>query len=85
MASLPGLDGVQKKVIRFFRDHPNAVETLRGLGTWVGVEEEKVREAVKRLLGRKWLEADETSAVTGYALTRDARLLAEMKEAIEPE
>ena len=76
---------IQRRVLRFFQEHPHAVETVRGIASWVGVEVPLIGEALKGLLERKWLTADETSAVTGYALTRDGRLLAQIRQAVETE
>ena len=73
---------VQRRILRFFQDHPHAVETVRGIGLWVGEEEKVIREALSDLLIRKWLTADETAAITAYALTRDERTLVQIREAI---
>ena len=74
---------VQRKMLRFFQEHPHAVETARGIAAWVGAEPETIAGEIQDLLRRKWLTADETSAVTGYALTRDERFLSRIREATE--
>ena len=77
------LTAIQRKILHFFQEQPQAVETARGVATWIGVEMEMITEAVQDLLKRRWLTADETSAVTGYALTRDERLLEQIQEALK--
>ena len=77
------LTALQRRILHFFQGHPQAVETARGIGAWVGVEMETIAASVQDLLKRRWLTADETSAVTGYALTRDERLLAQIQDALE--
>jgi len=77
------LTALQRRILHFFQGHPQAVETARGIAVWVGVEMETIAESVQDLLKRRWLTADETSAVTGYALTRDERLLAQIQNALE--
>ena len=74
---------LQRKILHFFREHPQAVETVRGIAAWVGVGVDAIAEAVQELLKRRWLTADETSAVTGYALTQDGRLLAQIQDALK--
>jgi len=76
------LSALQRRILQFFRGHPHAVETARGIATWVGVEVESVGSALKELLEWKWLIADETDAVTGYALTRDERLLTQVLDVL---
>lgn len=74
---------VQRRIINFFQEHPHAVETVRGIATWLGYETEIIQEALESLVGRKWLTADQTSAVRGYVLTRDERLLTQIQEVME--
>ena len=76
---------IQRRILRFFQEHPHAVETVRGIASWVGVEVNLIAEALKDLLEKRWLTADETSAVTGYALTRDERLLTQIRQAVKTE
>ena len=76
---------IQRRILRFFQEHPHAVETVRGIASWVGVEVELIAEALKDLQEKRWLTADETSAVTGYALTRDERLLTQIRQAVKTE
>ena len=76
---------IQRRILRFFQEHPQAVETVRGIATWVGAESELISEELKDLLEKRWLTADETSAVTGYALTQDVHLLAQIRQVVEGE
>ncbi len=77
------LTALQRRILHFFREHPQSVETERGIAAWVGVEVETINAPVQDLFKRRWLTADETSAVTGYALTRDDRLLAQIQNVME--
>ena len=77
------LTPIERKILKFFQEHPQAVETVRGIATWLGHEAEAVEEALKGLVGRKWLIADQTSVVRGYTLTGDDRVLTQIQEALE--
>ena len=77
------LTPVQRQILKFFKDHPQAVETVRGISTWLGREAEVVEQALEGLVSRRWLALHETSVVRGYALTADARLLAQIREVLE--
>jgi len=76
------LTPVQRQILKFFQEHPQAVETVRGIATWLGQEAEVVEQALEGLVSRKWLALHETSAVRGYALTADARFLTQIREAL---
>ena len=79
------LTALERRILAFFQEHPEAVETVRGITRWLGEEAEPVVVALQQLAERGWLTADETSAVTGYALTGDTHLLAQIGQALEAE
>ncbi|MBI3333259.1 MAG: hypothetical protein HYZ93_04135 [Candidatus Omnitrophica bacterium] len=74
------LTEVERRILQFFREHPQAVETVRGIATWVGCEAEAIEKALNGLVGRRWIATDETRMVRGYALTQDQRILAQIQE-----
>ena len=83
MAEHSHLTPIQKRILQFFQEQPHAVETVRGISTWLCMETDIVQEALQELVSREWLSADQTEAVTGYALTGDEQILVEIKEALE--
>lgn len=82
MSPLKDLSMEERKILQFFHEHPQAVETVRGIATWLGAEIPLVQEALKGLVERKWLLADQTSVVVGFTLTCDDRLLLQLREAL---
>ena len=83
MSGAHKLTSTQIRILRFFHEHPQAMETVRGMAVWLGEEEGAVGQALQDLSARKWLAADETSAVTAYSLTPDDRLLSQLQELLE--
>ena len=83
MSDQPSLTPTQKRILRFFYEQPHAVETVRGLATWLSVESQVAQEALNGLVIRKWLLTHQTVAVIGYALTDDDQLLIQIEEAME--
>ncbi len=79
----PAVSPSQRRILRFFQEHPQAVETVRGISTWIGLEPKMILEALEGLVSRKWLVPIKTSAVTGYTLTRNERLLGQIQEALK--
>ena len=74
---------VQVRILKFFKEQPQAVETARGMASWVDSELELIQEALSDLVHRRWLWADETASVTGYTLTQDERHLAQIHKVLE--
>lgn len=74
---------IQRKILQFFKEHPQAVETARGIATWIGSEPKAIQKALEELVNRRWLSTHQTSAVTGYALTRNERISSQIQEALE--
>ena len=76
---------IHRRILRFFQEHPHAVESVRGISAWLGDEQEQISRALEELVVRKWLAAHETAAVRGFALTRDERVLAQIRQLlVEP-
>ena len=71
-----------KKILLFFQEHPHAVETARGISTWLGASPDVVGKALDDLVERKWLLTHETSVVVGYTLTGDEKLVAQIRSVL---
>jgi len=74
---------IQKKIIQFFHRHPNAIETARGIASWLTVDSHSIQEAVDDLVVWKWLTVHQAAAVVGYALTENERILAQIREVLK--
>ncbi len=74
----------ERRILEFFRKQPHAIETAKGIATWLCAEPEDVGKALEELAKRKWLSVHETTAVVGYSLTDNERFLAEIQQALEP-
>ncbi|MCM8811860.1 MAG: hypothetical protein NC910_02255 [Candidatus Omnitrophica bacterium] len=71
---------VQEQVLRFFRRHDHAVESIRSIAGWLGLEGKVVEQAVKGLVDLKWLSAHEVGSATAYSLPSDRQVLADIEE-----
>ncbi len=77
------LSSVQRQILQFFLEHSNAVETVRGMSTWLGADPEMIESALSGLVDRKWLLSHATDAVTGYTLTSEERFVSQIKQTLE--
>jgi hypothetical protein len=79
----PSLTAVQKQILKFFKENSHAIETARGIMTWLGaVDPKEVQQALDDLAGRKLLLCHESGAVLGYALNPDERVFGQIKDPI---
>ena len=73
---------VERRILRFFQEHPHAVETCRGIAAWMAVDGSAIEQALHGLVTRNWLNSHETSCVKAYSLTTDERLLTRIQESL---
>ncbi len=74
---------VERRILQFFQEQPQAVETVRGISAWVRAEAEQVQQVLDQLTERKWLLTHESASVRGYVLTRDERVLGQIQAVLE--
>lgn len=74
------LSPLERRILKFFQEHPHAVETVRGIATWVAAQTESTQEALDALTARRWLALHQSSRVSGYALTHEERFLDQIQE-----
>lgn len=83
MQEKPPLTASQRRILAFFQEQPQAVETARGIATWLNSPSQEVEKALDELVDRKWLLAHRAPMVVGYALTQDEHRLVEIQEALK--
>lgn len=66
---------IKKKIILFFRENPQSVESVRGISTWLNLKPEKVKKALEELVKDGILIAHRGATTTGYAYTQDKDIL----------
>lgn len=67
---------IHLKVIRFFHENQAALDTPRGVATWISEERSKVKKALENLVSLKILVAHRSTSTTGYSYTRDSKIIA---------
>lgn len=67
---------IHRKIVRFFHENQGALDTPRGIATWIGEDRAKVKAALEDLVKAKILVADRVTSTTGYCYTRDAVMIA---------
>lgn len=75
---------VASKIARFFHEHPAAVETARGMATWLACPAAEVEPALETLAKAQVLTAHRSGPVTAYALTSDPALVQQLGRVLRP-
>ena len=66
------MSAVPAKIAEFFHEHPESIETARGVATWLGIPLGDVEPALEALVAARVLMAHRSRATTGYSLTSDS-------------
>lgn len=66
---------LNRKIIKFFHENQSALDTPRGVATWIGEERSKVKVALENLVKANILVAHRATSTTGYSYTRDSKLI----------
>ncbi len=71
------------KVIRFFVDNPNSIDTPRGVSAWTNLSLPKTRRILEELAKKGLLRAYRTSSTVGYSLTENKKALRAILDAVK--
>ena len=66
---------IHRKIVKFFHENQSALDTPRGVATWIGEDRVKVKNALEDLVEAKILIADRATSTTGYSYTRNTKLI----------
>ncbi|MCM8766014.1 MAG: hypothetical protein NC920_04125 [Candidatus Omnitrophica bacterium] len=71
---------IKKKIILFFRENPQAVDSVRGISTWLNLKSTTARKFLEELVKDGILIAHRGATTTGYAYTQDEETLKLIEE-----
>lgn len=71
------------KVIRFFIDNPNSIDTPRGISAWTNLSLPETRRILEELAKNGLLRAYRTSSTVGYSLTENKKALRAILDAVK--
>ncbi|MDD4202426.1 MAG: hypothetical protein PHQ52_03070 [Candidatus Omnitrophica bacterium] len=76
---------LHKKVIMFFHENPAAIDTLRGVSTWVRADEKLVKKVLSELAEAGILNSIQVSSTVGYSYTQDMQTIRTIDKALSNE
>ena len=68
------------KIISFFYENPQTLDTSRGLAAWLNHEPGEVKKALDFLVDRKILVAHRTRSTIAYAYTQNKGIINQIKK-----
>jgi len=71
------------KIIRFFLDNPNSIDTPRGISAWTNISLPETRKILEELVKIGTLKAFRTSSTVGYSLTESKKHLYSLERMIK--
>ncbi len=74
---------IHRKIVVFFHENQAAIDTPRGVSTWIREERTKVKEALEDLVEAKILVAHRATSTTGYSYTRNAALISRIERLLK--
>jgi hypothetical protein len=74
---------LHRDIMRFFDENPASIDTPRGISTWVRGDSEKVKGILEELVALGILNAHKVTSTTGYSYTRNPKIIAQVKKALE--
>ncbi len=76
--------GCFRKILEFFSENPNALDTPRGIATWINQEVKHVAPALDKLEKLGYLIEHRVSSTIGYSYTRDKKKIAMISRILRP-
>jgi predicted transcriptional regulator len=74
---------IHRDIIIFFNENPTAVDTPRGVATWVHQERTVVKKALEDLVSLNILDACRATSTTGYSYTTDKKTIARIAKLLK--
>ena len=72
-----------RKVAKFFHENPAAIDTPRGIATWVGIDPDTAKKALEELAGIGALIRHKIYKTTAYGYTNNKRMIAQIAEILK--
>lgn len=74
---------LHKDIITFFIENQASLDTPRGISTWIKEDRSKVKKVLDELVSEGILIAHKSTSTTGYSLTRNRKIISEIKKILK--
>jgi hypothetical protein len=77
------LSDLQFKIVKFFHENQAAIDTPRGVSTWVREDRAKVLKALEELAAMKILVPHRSTSTMGYSYTRNTKIISKIEKLLK--
>ena len=71
------------EIVKFFHENPSAIDTPRGIATWVSMDLDVAREALEKLTKINILTRHKAYQAAAYGYTNNKRIVAQVAEILK--
>ena len=72
-----------KRILLFFNENPQCIDTAKGISAWVGYDMEKVQRALAKLVKEGILVNHKTTSMDAYSYTNQRDLIKKIERCIK--
>jgi len=72
-----------KKILLFFNENPQCIDTAKGISVWVGHDLEKVQRALAKLVKEGILVNHKTTSMDAYSYTNQRDMIKKIERCIK--
>ncbi|MBU1007200.1 MAG: hypothetical protein KKH08_06410 [Candidatus Omnitrophica bacterium] len=66
---------ITKKILLFFNENPQCIDTAKGISVWIGQEPEEVKKALDKLVKEDILINHKTMSIDAYSYTNQREIV----------
>jgi hypothetical protein len=75
--------GIHIKIIKFFYENQTAIDTPRGVATWIREDRSKVKKALEELAALNILKDHPVPSTTGYSYTQNKTVASRIAKSLK--
>ena len=68
------------KILKFFQENPQSIDTINGIATWTGLSYEKTKETLEELMQQEIVVEHRAATTRGYSYTQNKRIIGAVNE-----
>lgn len=72
-----------KRILLFFNENPQCIDTAKGISVWVGYDLEKVQRALAKLVKEGILVNHKTTSMDAYSYTNQRDMIKKIERCIK--
>jgi hypothetical protein len=72
-----------KKIILFFNENPNCIDTAKGISLWIGLDASVMQKTLDQLVKEGIITSHQTASTIAYAYTNNKEIVKKIEKYIK--